>query len=167
VFKSTLSSTTVTGTQTGNHVIEWAGSKITCKKAMFTGTQTGTTSEKIVFSVEYGECIAFTIPGVNLSMGGCLYEVNANESMSIVGSTCNANPITYEANAGILGKCLVRMGATGNTGLKAVSYANGIGINVTPSVKGITYIQEGGLCGSHTEGKTNFVSTNGATISWE
>jgi hypothetical protein len=173
VFESTLSSTTITGTQTGNHVIEWAGNKITCKKAMFDGTQYGKEEETITVSVAYDECTAFSIVGVHLDMGSCQYEYNANESVSIVGANCDSDPITYEANAGILGKCLIKMGATGNANLKTIGYANSGGtINLTTSVRPLTYTQEGGLCGSHTEGrytegKTNFASTNGASISWE
>jgi hypothetical protein len=173
VFKSTLTSTTITGTQTGNHVFEAAGNKITCKKAMFDGSQSGKEAETITVSAAYDECTAFSIVGVNVDMGGCQYEFNANESVSVVGATCNSDPISYEANAGILGKCVVKVGATGNANLKTIGYATASGtINVTPSVKGITYTQEGGLCGSHTEGKytegkTSVASTNGASISWE
>jgi hypothetical protein len=161
-FKLSAYPVTITGTQEGSHVFDAAGNSITCKKAMFVGSLSGW-SQTLTMSAEYSECTAFGIAGVTLSMGSCSYVFNANGSVSIGGgSACDANPITYVADAGFFGKCTVKVGAAENSNLTAVTYnnvANG-DVTVVPAVKKVVYTKSGSLCGAQTEGQY----TSGPTI---
>jgi hypothetical protein len=161
-FKSTGYTVSVTGTQEGNHVFDAAGNSITCKKAMFDG-QLSTASETLTVEAGYAECTAFGVVGVKVSMGSCSYELNANGTVSVAGGTaCDANPITYTADAGIFGHCTVKVGSTQNGNLTGVTYSNVANgdVTVTPNVQSVTYTQAGALCGAHTDGRY----TSGPTI---
>lgn len=165
-FHSQAESTSLTGTQTGNHVFNAAGAKITCKKASFTGTQTGKNATSVTMGATYGEC-SFLFFSVSVNMNGCSYVFHANGQTDVVGEACKG--ITYEG-AG----CKVVVPA--QTGLNSVSYANsGTGstesINVSPNVTGIKYTSSG-LCpengtnltnGKYESGPTNVVGKSGGT----
>lgn len=162
-FQSEATTTNLTGTQTGNHVFNAAGAKITCKKASFTGQQSGTSVSEVTLGAAYSEC-SFLFFNVNVNMNGCSYRFHANGETDVVGASCGG--ITYEG-AG----CKVVVPA--QTGLNSVSYATaGSGssrtINVKPNVTGIKYTSSG-LCpengtnltnGKYESGPTNVVGKN-------
>jgi hypothetical protein len=163
-FHSEAETTSLTGTQTGNHVFNAAGAKITCKNATFTGTQTGTVANDVTVGASYKNC-SFLFFNVNVNMNGCEYTFHSNNTVDVVGAACKG--ITYEG-AG----CKVVVGA--QSGLSTVGFATaGAGssrtINVSPNVTGIKYTSSG-LCpengtnltnGKYESGPTNVVGKSG------
>jgi hypothetical protein len=166
-FHSDSANTVITGTQTGNHVFDAAGSTITCKKASFTGTQEGATAAAVKVEATYGECTFFGV-STTVLMNNCRYEFKANGEVAVidrVGVDCNTSPITFRAS--FLGvSCDVKIGEQAN--LKSVTYggakateANG-SITVNPAVTGIAYTAEGSGC-SKTGAQTDGNYTSGPT----
>lgn len=170
---SSTGNTILTGSSTGNHVFDAAGSKITCTGAQFTGTQTGNTTEHVTTSASYSGCsvevFGFKI-AATVNMGGCAYTFAANGTVGVVNrvgaaKTCAEENITYRVS-NFAGECDVKVGP--QTGLQKATYtgtttvANGA-INVAPNVTGIHGVAKGGLC---TEGTfTNGAYTSGpATV---
>jgi hypothetical protein len=167
---SSTGNTWLTGTSTGSHIFDAAGSTITCKKATFSGTQTGKTVSTVNLTAAYSECTV-AIGEFNLAatvnMGGCQYSFNANGEVGVVnatGKTCSTEQITYRVS-NFLGECDVKVGP--QTGLKSAKYegattvANGT-VKVSPSVTLIKGTSTGNLC-STTGEFTNGQYTSGPT----
>ena len=85
--------TTLNGTQTGNHVFNAAGATITCKNATFTGMQTGKVANDVTVAATYKNC-SFLFFNVNVNMNGCEYKFHSNNTVDVVGASCKG--ITYE-----------------------------------------------------------------------
>lgn len=156
-FHSEAETTNLTGTQTGNHVFNAAGAKITCKKASFTGSQSGKNATEVTMGASYGEC-SFLFFSVNVNMNGCSYKFHSTGVVDVVGASCTG--ITYEG-AG----CKVTVPA--QNGLSSATFTNaGSGstasINVSPSVTGIKY-NASGLCPETGTGLTNGKYESGPT----
>jgi hypothetical protein len=157
---SSSGNTWLTGSSTGNHVIDTAGSTLTCKKASFVGLQSGNTASAAEFEAAYSECTVaigeFNL-AATLSMGSCRYRLTASGFFEIVGTfdvlhgdnLCSTFPITWKVS-NFLGSCTVKIGPTiaAKSSVKydgATTVANG-DVVITPAVSLIAGKAEGNLC---------------------
>ena len=155
------------------HVFTAADSTITCRKANFTGTQAGSTAAEIFAEASYNECkvhIGGFELGTTVNMNNCRYTFAANGTAAVVDKTgvdCTASPITYRVS-NFLGECDVKVGESGNSALKTVSYDGAstssatADVTVTPNITGISGSASGNLC-TTTGAFTNGTYTGGAT----
>jgi hypothetical protein len=165
--------TILTGSATGNHVIDAAGTTLTCTSATFAGRLDQSTSSDLTLTAGYGFC-SMVVFGFKLgsfpTMGGCAYTFHASGEVDIVnnpkaGVTCAASPITYSAS-NFAGECTIKIGP--QTGLKSASYdgtttANG-DIAITPNITGIKGTAKGVLCGTEGEFATGAYTTGTTTL---
>jgi hypothetical protein len=148
-----------------NHIIEAAGSTLTCSVASLTGTMTGKTAGSLTVSAAYSGChltvFGFTLP-TTVNMGSCAFSFSANGEAAIVTRPgapkfCSEENITYRAS-NFVGECDIRIAP--QPSLSSVLYTgsstttNG-DIKFSTGLTGIVGVATGNLC-------TAGVFTNGA-----
>ena len=82
-FRSEVHPQSVSGTQTTSHVFTTDAGTVTCKKATFSGTTSGTTASTQTLTPEYDECTAFGFVNVPIHENGCGYIFNANGTTEV------------------------------------------------------------------------------------
>jgi hypothetical protein len=177
--------THIAGESTGNHVIDAAGSTITCTGAKFEGTQFGNTASAIELSASYSGCTV-TVFGFKISatldMGSCRYGLNPDGFFHIVGTfdvlkwdnVCSTFPITWKVS-NFAGSCTVKIGAESflwKVGYTGTTTAANSTIALALNVTGIDGVAEGNLCtagafnnGAYTSGPVVLKGFNGAQTS--
>jgi hypothetical protein len=155
---SKTGTTKATGTNT--QVFTTPSGKVECTKLTATGKVAALKSKTEASTVKYSGCTAF---GLAATISTAKYLFSAEGSVKV------SNTITISIPSA---SCSVKVGPTGNSALKTISYVNKSGkIEVQASVSGITFTTTGGLCGS--SGKTATYKGNalnaltGGTLEWK
>ena len=140
-FHSEGATTTLTGTQTSQHVFTTTAGTVKCNTATFSGTQSGATTQFVTVTPFYSGCIAFGFINVPIHVNACTYTFDANNSGQVE-IKCPAGKAIEMTAPG----CTTTIGA--QKGLKSRTYTNeGAGttreLTVHTNIAGIHYVECG------------------------
>jgi len=155
-FKLESSPTVLTGTQEGSgDVFHTMGGNVTCGKATYEGSVTGTSSPEAEVEPTYGNCTAFGFINVPIHINECRYRFTSGEEKGgnfegSLDSVCPEGKAIEITSPG----CRVTVGTQTPTG-GTITYTNiGTGaareIRLDVALTGIHYIEDenGGGCSS-------------------
>ncbi len=161
---SGVSETTVTGLpdgtlKTAHHVIDMAGTSITCDKNILDGDMKAVAVTQLTMTFKYEGC-TFNGQKITVDPGQCEFVVTFNGGLHIAstgGGNCNTSPIRVTGVA-----CEVRIGTQALNGLKFHNINNKTEVTMEMAIKGISYTAEGPGCpkagtfndGEYTTGNT-------------
>jgi hypothetical protein len=161
---SEAAETTITGLpdgtgKTAHHLIDLAGTSITCEKNILDGDMKAATVTELIMTFKYEGC-TFNGAKITVDPGQCEFIVTFNGGLDIAstgGGNCNTSPIRITG----LG-CEVRMGTQKLNGLNFHNINNKTEVTMEMLIKGITYTAEGAACpkagtfndGEYTTGNT-------------
>lgn len=92
-FTSNAAKTFLTATQEGNHVLKGGELESICKKASFTGEQSGETADKVSVKPSYSECEVPGLGGVTVVNSGCSYEFDSDTTTNPANTTAGESGI--------------------------------------------------------------------------
>jgi hypothetical protein len=116
-FHSEGATTTLTGTQTSQHVFTTTAGTVKCNTATFSGTQSGATTQFVTVTPFYSGCTAFGFINVPIHVNGCTYTFDANNSGQVQ-IKCPAGKVIEITTPG---GCTTTIGS--QSGLKSTSYS--------------------------------------------
>jgi len=161
-FHSAAENTTVEGTQTSNHIFTTPAGKVTCKKAVFIGSQSAKTTSEITINPTYSECTTATIFGtisvtVDFVTNSCDYKFTSGGEVHIIcgqaeGIIINGPGCKITVPAQTVGRVIY---TNSGTAPKHIS--------VSSEVSGIISTATGFFCSSTGESKTG-TYTGSATV---
>jgi hypothetical protein len=160
--------TVISGTQVGEDVFTTNAGTVRCKKATYSGLQSGAEAETVEVTPSYSECTAFGFVNATIDVNSCTYKfgITSTTPEPFEGhiTICpNGGTITVTAF-----NCWVHVGQQGP--LKGVTYTNeGSGktrdIRVKVSLSGIHYVQTSkSFPGCEEKTFTNGTYTGEATV---
>lgn len=146
--------------KTAHHVIDLAGTSITCDKNPLHGDMKGPAVTELTMTFKYEGCMFNGVAGTVVDSGQCEFIITFNGGLDIAstgGGNCNNNPIRITGVG-----CEVRIGTQKLTGLKFHNINNDTEVTMEMDIKGITYTAEGAGCpkagtfnnGEYTTGNT-------------
>jgi hypothetical protein len=172
---SEATETTVTGLQDGtlktaHHVIDLAGTSITCEKSNLDGEMKAATVTELTMTFKYELCTFNGVANTVVDSGQCEFIVTFNGGLDIGsqgGGNCNTNPIRI---TGV--NCEVRIGTQKLKGLTFHNINNKTEVTMEMAINGITYTAEGAGCpkagtfndGSYTTGNTILTGEDPKTL---
>lgn len=167
--------TTITGLpdgvgKTAHHIIDMAGTSITCNKNILDGDMKAAAVTELTMTFKYEECTFNGAGKIPVDAGQCEFIITFNGGFDIAstgGGNCNINPIRITGTG-----CEVRIGTQKLNGLKFNNINNKTEVTMEMAIKGITYTAEGAACpkagtfndGEYTTGNTILTGEDPITL---